>query len=124
MDERGDRVNGLATTSTGAVEGFPVVTIRGEIDISNAADVESELFAAIGNEVTGMILDLSDTSYLDSSGIRLLFDLARRLRTRGQELRVVSPEGTALRRLLAMTKVATVAPLSDDLPAAVRSLGA
>ena len=60
-----------------------------------------------------LVLDLRAVSYLDSAGVRLLFDLADRLHARRQELVVVVPAGSLLAnvlRMVAMDKVAVVAP--------------
>ena len=39
------------------------------------------------HDSAGLMLDLCQVAYLDSSGIELLFDLARRLRTHRQRLK-------------------------------------
>jgi anti-anti-sigma factor len=56
--------------------------LSGEIDLSNAKALETEIEDAVSNTALGMVLDLSKLTYLDSSGIRLLLSLAGRLRWR------------------------------------------
>jgi anti-sigma B factor antagonist len=55
------------------------------------------------------VVDLTETSYLDSAGIRLIFGLAERLSRRGQELRLVVPDGAPIERVLVLTNVGEVA---------------
>ena len=41
----------------------------------------------------GVVVDMSDLAFIDSSGASMLFALARRVGSRRQELRVVAPAG-------------------------------
>lgn len=77
-----------------------LVTIAGEIDIDNADDVEQQMLHAIDNRMTGVRLDLTYLDYMDSSGLRILFNLASRLRVLQIDLDVVAPPGTPTRRVL------------------------
>ena len=43
--------------------------------------------------------DQTQTAYLDSSGVSLVFELAERLNSRQQHVRVVVPEDAPLRRV-------------------------
>lgn len=101
-----------------------VAHLRGEVDASNAAELRVALVDRLSNEATGLILDLSETSYLDSTGISLLFELARGLSARRQALRLVVPAAAPIRRVLELCDVASVAPLDEsaaDAQAAVRT---
>src|SRR4051812_17309593 len=96
-----------------------VARVDGEVDLSNAASVTERLLAATPNTATALILDLSATGYLDSSGVRLIFELAQRLRNRRQQLRLVVPDGSNIRRVLMLTEVERVVPVSSSIEAAV-----
>jgi len=63
---------------------------------------------------------LSGTHYLDSSGVRMLFELAQRLRNRGQDLELVVPDESNVKRVLLLTEVERVVPMSSSVEAAVR----
>ena len=92
-----------------------VASLAGEVDMTNAAYVREELTAAVPNGAVALVVDLSDTTYLDSAAIELLFELSRRLARRRQELRLVLPEESPLRRLLTLTDVESVAQLHSSL---------
>jgi anti-anti-sigma factor len=79
--------------------------VEGEVDISNVDVLRERLAGGVEEERTGMVLDLSDTEYLDSSGLRLLVDLRDRLRERGQALAVVAPSGGPVRRLIELIEL-------------------
>jgi anti-anti-sigma factor len=102
----------------------PVCDLRGELDASNVDEVQSALLECVGNDVPGLALDLTQTTYLDSAGIRILFELARRLRTRRQELRLVVPPDGVVRRVLVLTALADIVPVDEHVDDAVRALRA
>ncbi len=94
---------------------FVVADLEGELDATNAIELETELTYAVGNDAAGLVLDLSALSFVDSLGIRSMFDLAARLRQHGQELRVVVPSGSDVRRSLEIVQLpAAVAVFSTQ----------
>jgi anti-anti-sigma factor len=107
--------------SEGAV---PVCEIRGELDASNVEHVLERVLEQCTSDAAGLVLDLSRTTYLDSAGVRILFELARRLRARRQELRISVPAEGIVRRVLVLTALADVVPLDDDAGRAARVLQA
>ena len=96
-----------------------VAHMSGEVDLSNATSVTERLIAAVPNSATALVLDLSETTYLDSSGVRMLFELAQRLRNRGQGLELVVPDESNVKRVLLLTEVERVVPMSGSVDAAV-----
>ncbi len=56
--------------------GVRVVSVSGEIDLATAPQVSSALSARDDGE-TALVLDLRDTTFLDSSGIRVLVQAHR-----------------------------------------------
>src|SRR5207247_67343 len=63
-----------------------VAEIHGEIDASNTGWAGTRLRALLTNHSDAMAVDLSHTTYLDSAGLALLFDLGAELRLRQQTL--------------------------------------
>ena len=114
-------MSGLARFDLGQVGELVLARLSGEVDLSNATALRNELTRAVPNEAAGLVLDLSGTSYLDSAGIRLVFGLAESLRMRNQELRVIVPESSPLRRILDLAEVEQVAPIVDSVRAALDS---
>ena len=102
----------------------PICEIRGEIDASNVEHVLELVVGNVASEAPGMVLDLGHTSYLDSAGVRILFELARRLRARRQELRIAVPGDGIVRRVLVLTALADVVPLDEDVGRSVKALQA
>lgn len=115
-------MSGPAELAVSVVGEVPVAAIDGEIDMGNAQDVRDSLLDAVTNHAPGLVVDLSGVTYLDSAGIHVVFDLARRLRARQQQLRVVVPSGAPIRRVLTLTNVPAVAPMHEQLEDALTGL--
>ena len=99
-------------------------TLTGEVDLSNAMELEGLITDAVPNTVRGVVLDLSGVSYVDSAGVRLLLSLAGRLRWRGQDLVLAAPPDSRCRRVLSMVGVGSKVMLETNLDAAVSRLRA
>jgi anti-sigma B factor antagonist/stage II sporulation protein AA (anti-sigma F factor antagonist) len=94
-----------------------VATLIGDVDLANAAPLRDRLLAAVPNTAWALVVDLARLTYLDSSGVRLLFDLAARLGERRQHLILLAAPDTLHRevlRLVAMDRVATVVDTRAD----------
>jgi len=104
-------------------DGVLVATIAGEVDSSNASELRLALSDRLPSAASALILDLSGVSYLDSSGIQLLFELGRRLGARRQAMRLVVPADAPMRRVLELCDVATVAPMDPEVEQALRAIG-
>jgi anti-sigma B factor antagonist len=99
--------------------GTIVAHLSGEVDMTNAARVREELLVSVPNDALVLVVDLAGCRYLDSAAIEVVFDLARRLGRRRQELRLVVPGSSPLLRVLTLTDVTSVAPMHDTLDAAL-----
>jgi anti-anti-sigma factor len=97
-----------------------VATVTGEIDISNADEIRMLLEDRLVEDAALHVIDLTETQYLDSAGIRMLFTVAERLRERGRTLHIVVPDDSAVRRLMLIvelpSRVALHPALSEVLP--------
>jgi len=92
-------------------EGVVIARISGEMDTSNAARVEDRLTAAVPNTALGMVLDLSELSFVDSSGVELFFRLAERFEDRRQRIAVALPEGAPIERVFEIVRFRERLPL-------------
>ena len=99
-----------------------VARIAGEVDLSNAPSLERAMLDAVGNSVAGIVVDLSRVSYLDSAGIRMLGEMAERLRWREQRLAVVAPEGSRVRGVLVMAGAEDVLAFTDSFDSALQTV--
>jgi anti-anti-sigma factor len=103
-------------------DGVPVAFINGEIDASNASALATQIKDTVPNSAIGLVLDLSETSYLDSSGVHLIFDIAEALRRRQQVLQLVVPAESFVGDVLGVVNVGGVAQTSATLWEALDAL--
>jgi len=103
----------LARVEANAVNGVEVVRVIGEIDLSNAAVVGDAIGAAIPDR-REVVVDLSETQYLDSAGLAMLFRLAQRLNYNRQELQLVVPADAPIRAVIRLTKLDHVIPVRES----------
>jgi anti-anti-sigma factor len=98
------------------------VAVDGEIDIVKAHDLREQLTGAVRNEDLGLVIDLSETSYIDSVGVSLLFELAERLAERQLRMAVVLPEAGLVTRVLTIVNLSSVAEIHATADEAVGSI--
>jgi anti-anti-sigma factor len=91
------------------LDGVPVAHLTEDLDAANSADVQRRLESALGPDTSSLIVDLSDTRYLDSAAIDMLLRLGDRLEHRRAKLTLVIPDTSQLMRL------ATIVGLPDAL---------
>jgi anti-sigma B factor antagonist len=100
-------------------EDVPVARLEGEVDMTNATSLGERLRALLTNRSAALIVDLAPTTYLDSSGITLLFGLAQELRLRQQQLHLVVPDGSPVARVITITGLDQTAPTHPTLDEAL-----
>jgi anti-anti-sigma factor len=101
-----------------------IVTLHGELDVFNAADMTAAIEAAVPPDAHGAVLDLSDVGFLDSTAIRKLFTLVGRLGERRQSVDLVTPAGSMVLRTLQLVEFSRAAPMHDSLEDALAERGA
>jgi anti-anti-sigma factor len=99
-----------------------VASVTGELDVSGASGLGDELAEAVPTSADGLVVDFTDLEFIDSSGIAMLFGLARHLASRRQQLRVVAPAGEPVARVLDLVDFERAAPVHVDLDRAVADI--
>jgi len=95
-----------------------VVAVRGEVDHFSAPQLRAELDSAVDAGAGTVVVDLSDTDFLDSSGLGALMALNKRLASGAGSLVVVCPQ-PHLRKLFAISHLDEVLAVRDSLNAAL-----
>ena len=109
------RIQGDAAVDLSRDGDIVVAAVVGEVDLANAKSVFARVAAALDNRATALLVDLSATRYLDSSGLQALLELRRRTQDRGQEMRIIAPPGSPPRRLIELVSAQDTLPLFDAL---------
>jgi anti-sigma B factor antagonist len=102
--------------------GVPVAQVCGEVDAVSATTLAHELFAGVPNTAPGLVLDLTETTVLDSVGVRVLFETVERLGRRGQRLRVVITADSVVEDIARLCDLESYAALDLEVASAVAQL--
>src|SRR6059058_3177598 len=90
--------------------------------MSNVGQLSTTLQNSVKQSAPGLVIDFSETRYLDSAGLHFIFDLGKRLRDRGQRLYLVVPPGSPVAAVLDIVNVDSLAPRCETLEVALERL--
>jgi anti-sigma B factor antagonist len=89
-----------------------ILAVTGEVDIATSPQLRTALDAAFAAGAQEIRVDLTTTTFMDSSGIHVLVDAARRAGELRRSLAIACPAGN-VRRVIEIAGVAELLPLSD-----------
>jgi anti-sigma B factor antagonist len=92
--------------------GRHTLVLSGELDLAVAAGLEATIRDLCGEGVSGIELDLSRLTFMDSSGLRAVLN-AQKLCAQHEYDFLVTPGGGQVQRLLELTGTNDVLPLAD-----------
>jgi anti-sigma B factor antagonist len=99
--------------------GVLILTLAGEADPYTTRELRRELDSGVELGPAGVIVDMTQATFVDSTGLGLLVGAAKRLRRRGGELAVVCVDYD-VRRIFELTLLdrtfAVVGSLEEALP--------
>jgi len=94
------------------VAGRPALTVRGELDLATAPLLAAAGAAQLSAVPSALVVDLTPTIFMDSSGARELVRLAKKAAAAGVPLHVVAPESNrAVRLTIDLLELGTVVPV-------------
>jgi anti-sigma B factor antagonist/stage II sporulation protein AA (anti-sigma F factor antagonist) len=101
----------------------PVVQLAGEFDLDAVAEIDRFLRRALGPlyHQEHLVMDLSRTTFIDSSFVAFLVRLSAAQRAKQRELLLVRPAGQ-VRRVFGIVGLANVVPVFETIEAAIDSL--
>jgi anti-anti-sigma factor len=62
------------------------IAVRGEVDLATASELEAVVRSALEEAADGVVLDLAQLTFIDSSGLRALVALAKDAESRRKSL--------------------------------------
>jgi anti-anti-sigma factor len=99
-----------------------VAHVTGELDIAGSASTGERIADAVPTSAHGLVVDLMELEFIDSSGIAMLFGLARNLGSRRQALAVAAPPGGPVSRVLEIVEFDRAAPVHAEVESAVAEI--
>ena len=103
-------------------EDVVVARLSGELDISVAEPTGRKIAESVPSSALGVVVDMSALEFMDSSGVSMLFSLARQVGSHRQQLRVVAPAGRPVSRVLEIVEFDRAAPVHADVDSAVSEI--
>jgi anti-anti-sigma factor len=113
----GGRVSDIGQVVIEHLPNMSVVALHGDHDISTVPAIEAALDAVLERD-TNVVVDLSRTSFMDSSVLRSTI-LGHRALTPARVVAVAAPPGTEPRRLIDLVELAAIIPVFDSLEDAI-----
>lgn len=108
----------FSTTRVGS--DVTVVRVEGQLIVGNRQELKTVIEQALGQGARKLVIDCTDTGYIDSSGLGALVTMARKAREQGGELRLAGLNDD-LRSLFALTKLDTLFMIGSTVDEALES---
>lgn len=105
----------LTCTRTPSDTGL-TLRLRGEIDLSNVAWLQTELDGGLAESTGPLTIDLSGVDFCDSLGFSALIRSWRAATASGRQFVLARPT-PPVRRILDLMGISTVIPIADEIPA-------
>lgn len=93
-----------------------VISLAGEIDLYTAPEFKQQLLGVIGQGAGDVVVDLSETTFIDSTTLGVLAGGVKRLRMRDGQLSLVCSDRniTKIFEITGLDKVFTIYPTRDE----------
>jgi anti-anti-sigma factor len=112
-----DPAGAFSVESIPGPDGVAVIVLKGELDMAAAPTVRSHVDAASSGR--GLVLDLGEVTFVDSSMLKELLRAATEL-DRYETRLVLAAVSDAVRRILDLTRTTALFTIAPDRDAAVR----
>lgn len=110
--ERRDIADGTLVVRTEKEGETHVISLRGELDLANAATAETALETALAESAAQIVVDMRELEFIDSTGIALL--VAALGNNEGEErVRFIPSSAPAVTRVLDLTGLTERLPLAE-----------
>lgn len=113
-------------TSSTEVDGIRVVAVRGELDLSTAAELEEPLETALAGGDASVLIDLTECEFIDSTGIALIVRAWQQLDAdkEGSGQLVISNSNDQVQRVLEISGLNLSIPIHPTREAGLEALRA
>jgi anti-sigma B factor antagonist len=100
-----------------------VISLAGEVDLYTAPEFKQQLLEVIGQGGKQVIVDFSETTFIDSTTLGVLVGGVKRLRTNDGQLSLVCSDRniTKIFEITGLDRVFTIYPTRDEAVAKVKS---
>ena len=102
-----------------------VISLAGEVDLYTAPEFKQQLLDVIGQGGRNVVVDFSDTTFIDSTTLGVLVGGVKRLRTNDGQLSLVCSDRniTKIFEITGLDRVFTIYPTRDEAVAQLDTAG-
>jgi anti-sigma B factor antagonist len=102
------------------------ISLAGEVDLYTAPEFKQQLLEVIGQGAKDVVVDFTDTTFIDSTTLGVLVGGVKRLRANDGRLSLVCSDRniTKIFEITGLDRVFTIHPSRDEAIAALSSSGA
>jgi anti-sigma B factor antagonist len=100
-----------------------MISLAGEVDLYTAPEFKQQLLEVIGQGGKEVVVDFSDTTFIDSTTLGVLVGGVKRLRTNGGQLSLVCRDRniTKIFEITGLDRVFTIYPSRDEAVAKLQA---
>ena len=91
-----------------------VITVSGEVDLATSPQLDTAIIAAIESGTSSVAIDLTDVSFMDSSGLGVIVRGLKRCREADKDLDLVITNERVL-KVFGITGLDQVIPIHDSI---------
>jgi anti-sigma B factor antagonist len=101
--------------------GVVAVAVSGEIDLFTAPELKAAIADAIDGGSTRIVVDLTQTTFLDSTALGVLIGAVKRLRSSEGALSIVNTDATIAKtfEITGLDQIFTIRPTREEAVAAL-----
>jgi anti-sigma B factor antagonist len=97
---------------------YSVVVLAGEVDATNSDELYGVLESVVTQQPRLLIVDMSELSFMDSTGLRMLLRSSRSLDQQGGVLALAAPQ-VSVARVLQLTRADQLIPVYETVADAI-----
>ena len=91
-----------------------LITVSGEVDLATSPQLDTAVIAAIDSGATSVVIDLTDVSFMDSSGLGVIVRALKRCREAENDLDLVITNERVL-KVFGITGLDQVIPIHASI---------
>lgn len=103
------------------LNGYPIVEVCGEVDLSTASEFKSAIHKIVEDGHKHIIIDMSQISYMDSSGFGVLLGACKRVHPQNGTIRLVGCN-PIISRMLNITRLDILFQIYGTLEEALKEV--
>lgn len=103
----------FSVETIGSAHGAPVLAVHGQADLHTAPELRAAITNAIDGGAKGMVVDLSEATFIDSMTLGVLLGAVKRLRPTGGKVGIVCVD-PHIRRIFEITLLDRVFSIHTD----------